>query len=391
MKLSLHIFLPEFQAPEIEEMKFSFEFCRRVTLEMCQDCKDVMWHYYDPERTIGEFINQIRGSGVLIITDPELAFSSLWIKRLLSLSDNPYQAIGPVYNDSQYKIQIANLQHRYHTVSTYIEICELLAQQVGHQYIETEMLDPACIWFCSSLIENIHPNVFIKDIHTQIQGKKAVDPGSFVHRFGDYYHADRVDLIELIPENVGKVLDVGCAFGGYGKKLKQLRPEIKVFGVELNPLMAASARKYYDEVFNCSIEKIQFPNKFDLINCGDIIEHLYDPWNMLKRFNNLLNTGGYLVVSVPNVGHWSIAMDLVNGRFDYIPVGLQCISHIRWFTEESLKRAIKEAGFRIDVFNRATDIPTPKGKRFMDEMKKIRIGNDESLMTHEFIVRAVKV
>ncbi|MBE9573406.1 MAG: methyltransferase domain-containing protein, partial [Proteobacteria bacterium] len=120
------------------------------------------------------------------------------------------------------------------------------------------------------------------------------------------------------------------------KTIKQIRPEILLTGVELNPIMAESARPYYDELITCPIENARLATEFDLINCGDIIEHLQDPWSMLKRLHGLLRNNGYLIMSIPNVGHWSIAKELLKGNFQYVPLGLLCIAHLRWFSESSI-------------------------------------------------------
>jgi len=161
-------------------------------------------------------------------------------------------------------------------------------------------------------------------------------------------------------------------------------------GIEMNSAMAAQASQHYNMIYSDKIEDVEFNKTFDHINCGDIIEHLYDPWTMLKRFYTLLNENGSLVISLPNAGHWTIVKDLTAGRFQYIPFGLLCITHIRWFTEENIREALTDAMFEIETFDREQVPPTPQGRAFIDILCNNGMGNRTSLLTNQFNIRAFK-
>ena len=111
---------------------------------------------------------------------------------------------------------------------------------------------------------------------------------------------------------------------------------------------------------------------------------------MLKRFHTLLVDGGYLVLSVPNIGHWSVVKALLKGQFQYIPLGLLCIGHLRWFTESSIREALTDAGFLIEIVENLQIPPTPKGEAFILRMCENGCGDKQSLKTNEFIIRSVK-
>ena len=104
----------------------------------------------------------------------------------------------------------------------------------------------------------------------------------------------------------------------------------------------------------------------------------------------MLNPKGYIVLSVPNAGHWAIVRDLIQGRFQYIPWGPQCITHIRWFTENDIIRALEDAGFSIDLIDRIQPPPTPVGNQFIQDMLDNGYGDREPLLTVEIIIRAQK-
>ena len=86
---------------------------------------------------------------------------------------------------------------------------------------------------------------------------------------------------------------------------------------------------------------------FDAVSFLDVLEHLTDPLVALKAARQLLTPDGVLLVSVPNVGHWPVVRDLMAGRFDYLPVGILCETHLRFFTADNLKELLESAGFAL--------------------------------------------
>jgi SAM-dependent methyltransferase len=85
-------------------------------------------------------------------------------------------------------------------------------------------------------------------------------------------------------------------------------------------------------VFRQRLGSAPLPRRYQAVSMLDVLEHLEDPLSGLLAARNALNPGGYLLLSIPNIGHWRIVADLLAGRFDYAPVGIQCITHLRFFT-----------------------------------------------------------
>lgn len=393
MKGDLDILWPRSEPLQIFETEFSFRFCRQVTKSLCMDAsRRIIWREYSPGDSVTDCLRNAASEMILVVTDPEIVIPAVSLERLIIALGNDRAASGPVFNLTDFPAQIANLPSYYINVSTFLEMSEALAGGTPSVSVTVENLDPACVLVRRSAIAQHLLHLDVKTWLASLSHKSlVVDKGALVHRFGDYYSGERDDLVSLVPPTVKKVLDVGCAQGGYGKRLKAARPEVEVIGLELNPIMAKTARTIYDEVIGARVEEIRLSTKFDLINCGDILEHLTDPWAVLQNLYDLLNPGGYLVLSVPNIGHWSVVMDLLEGRFEYIPVGLLCVSHVRWFTERSIRQALKEAGFQIDLFNRDRLPPTAKGEAFIQALCQLGYGSEESLRTNELVIRAVRV
>jgi SAM-dependent methyltransferase len=389
----LEIFWPKLTPPDIWEVQVSYGYCKNTSRRLCESIRGLIWRDYPIGWQIHQFLANSVSDFLLIVTDPETVLSDYAILSLENGISRGFGACGPVYNLSDYPEQQAQLPASYLNISSYVEIARNLSEKasISHQAIQS--LDPACVLYrrdyFESLLQSDGGNKS-PQLLAATMPSAGIAPGALVHRFAHYYDWGREELVDLVPPKVNRVLDIGCAKGGYGKHLKLVRPDIWIVGVELNPIMADSAKNCYDEIITRPIEKVQIKEQFDLVNCGDILEHLENPWRMLERIYHLLNDGGYLVLSIPNAGHWTVIKDLLKGGFEYIPFGLLCISHLRWFTESSIRQALADAGFRIDIISRQQLAPTPEGKKFISMMCESGYGSEESLMTNEIIIRAMK-
>jgi 2-polyprenyl-3-methyl-5-hydroxy-6-metoxy-1,4-benzoquinol methylase len=165
----------------------------------------------------------------------------------------------------------------------------------------------------------------------------------------EYYNAMRTDMVPLLPDPLGRVLDVGCGTGLTGELLRPRRPS-RLVGIEINPDVARSAMRTYDEVLVGRAEELlgELDEPFDTILCYDVLEHLVDPWEVLAQLARISVPGGRLHVSVPNARHISLLVDIVlRGTFGYEPHGHRDDTHLRWFTPRDIECAIEQAGFEV--------------------------------------------
>jgi SAM-dependent methyltransferase len=145
-----------------------------------------------------------------------------------------------------------------------------------------------------------------------------------------------------------RVLDVGCDTGRFGEALRTRKSAV-VDGIERNALAAAQARKRLHEVWERSIEEPQAFDglgPYDAVLFLDVLEHLFDPWQVLKEAVRVLRPGGAVHAVVPNVAHVSVVRRLAQGRFDYEDFGTMDRTHVRWFTRESIRNCFTGAGAR---------------------------------------------
>jgi SAM-dependent methyltransferase len=155
------------------------------------------------------------------------------------------------------------------------------------------------------------------------------------------------DLLNRIPLDAKLVLDVGCGAGGLAAAFKRRNPATRFLGIEPDEALATAAAAHCDEVLRLDIETTAppvAPGTLDAMVFGDVLEHLRDPWGVLKRDAHLLAEEGVLLVCVPNVEHWSFAARLLAGKWRYEKTGLFDQTHLRWFTRGSMKAALEQAG-----------------------------------------------
>lgn len=166
----------------------------------------------------------------------------------------------------------------------------------------------------------------------------------------EYYSFQRPEMMPFLPNHYTHVIDVGC---GEGRFLALLNADAERWGVEPNEIAAEKAEALGFKVLNARYEDCEnlIPNAyFDLVTCNDVIEHLIDHDYFLFSIGNKLKDGGVLVGSVPNMRYYKILINLLlHSDFRYEPIGVMDVTHLRWFTERSLRRSLTNSGFTVEM------------------------------------------
>jgi SAM-dependent methyltransferase len=177
------------------------------------------------------------------------------------------------------------------------------------------------------------------------------------HEFIDYYGEVRSDILPFMPPEAREVLEVGCGRGVTGRLLQE-RLGCRVTGVELNPIVAREAARHLHRVVQGDVQTLDLEGRYDVVIALELVEHLMDSERFLARVRELLAPGGRAIFSIPNVGHWSIVDDLLAGRWDYLPIGLLCYTHYRFFTRRSLADWLRRSGIeRFEIIPQRTELP----------------------------------
>lgn len=165
----------------------------------------------------------------------------------------------------------------------------------------------------------------------------------------DYYECSRPEVQALVNPASRTILDVGCASGTLGAQVKEALGA-EVWGVEIVEDIARQAEERLDRVLTGSIEDVLplLPDQyFDTVIFADVLEHLADPYSVVKRIKSKLSRNGEIVASIPNVRHWSVVKDLLEGRWDYQDAGILDRTHLRFFTRKSVIELFLDAGYSI--------------------------------------------
>jgi SAM-dependent methyltransferase len=210
-------------------------------------------------------------------------------------------------------------------------------------------------------------------------------PGAYAHDFSSYHQGRREEVISLVPVAASCVLDVGGGEGGFLEALKAARAcETHLAEFSETACLAASSR--VDRVWPGDFMRSEFDKKFDCITFLDVLEHTEWPAQWLVRARQLLRTDGCVIASIPNVGHWSVVADLLEGRWDYAPAGIHCITHLRFFTKVGVEQLMAEAGYEI-VTIEATRSEIPEWFN-LPEIGGRLVVDREALATYSFLILA---
>ena len=188
--------------------------------------------------------------------------------------------------------------------------------------------------------------------------------------------SDRNEMIRFVTNTPRTSLEVGCREAMHSKLLKQTFPSLKeTWGIEpdSDEYVIKQAKLNLDYFINDYLTadtKGLSKKYFDVIIFNDVLEHMYDPWKVLIMTKELLTEEGIIVVSLPNIRHRSVLIDLIfKDKFQYRDQGILDVTHIRFFTETSMKKMLDDCGYEVLKIENTVDY---KNKPFKKVLKKIR-------------------
>ncbi len=168
----------------------------------------------------------------------------------------------------------------------------------------------------------------------------------------NYFTNARADFVRLLPRDPdARVLEIGCGNGATGALALARGRAGRYVGVELMESYANAARDVLSEVRVGDVERMEFdwqPAEFDALILSEVLEHLVEPAQLLRRLSRFVRPGGLVLASSPNIAHWKVLRELVKGRFDLADQGVFDRTHLRWFTPATFAAMFEVAGFRIE-------------------------------------------
>lgn len=182
-----------------------------------------------------------------------------------------------------------------------------------------------------------------------------------------YYLNERSEVAAFLPAETASLrfLEIGCGAGNFRKNLGVHQ---EYWGVEPQADAAALAQRALDRVLIGTFQDVyqQLPDRyFDCVICADVIEHMADEDRFLQTIKGKMTEGSSLVGSIPNVRYLSNLFRLVVLKdWKYTEAGILDRTHLRFFTERSLRRTFDRNRYRIDKFSginrRGVSFRTPR-------------------------------
>lgn len=190
-----------------------------------------------------------------------------------------------------------------------------------------------------------------------------------------------------------QVLDLGAADGSVASVLQTMG--CRVWAVERDANAARAAEQWCEAVHVGDLERDDWcqvfgDQRFDVILMLDVLEHLTDPSRVLRQARDLLAPGGWAVISLPNVTHISLRLELLSGRFVYREAGLLDRTHLRFFDADGVQTLLEESGWEAFDTERVvkrlgeTEIDVEQPDREVLQ----RIEADPEAYTYQFVVSA---
>lgn len=212
----------------------------------------------------------------------------------------------------------------------------------------------------------------------------------YSNKITEYYSSIRYEIEELLPDFSKNVLDIGCGDGSTLNWLKSNNKCKNIYGVEISDASCLKAKKILNDVVNVNVEDDVdlFPGKvFDLILILDTLEHLVNPWNFLKKIKSKLSDNGSIVISIPNVRHYSIIINLfIKGEWEYEESGILDNTHLRFFTKKSLFKIFEKSDLKIIQVKKYPIDFNGKAKIF----NSLSLGLFSDFLTQQYMFRLKK-
>jgi len=169
-----------------------------------------------------------------------------------------------------------------------------------------------------------------------------------VFQFGD---STAATVIRYVTQG-SRVLEIGAGSGAISRHLVKSK-KCKLTAVEINPTSVKKLKKICNSVHSLDLDDNAWPlhlaqeGKFDHVIAADVLEHLYDPWTVLKGMKSLLSDRGSVILSLPHASHSGVLAALYLGEFEFREKGLLDKTHIRFFGYKNVEALYASAGLKI--------------------------------------------
>lgn len=167
------------------------------------------------------------------------------------------------------------------------------------------------------------------------------------------YHAHiRSDVLPFVPKNGGNLLDLGGGIGATALAAKEMGLADRVGVIDLVEPLTGLDFSYRGDLNDLDFlaDICNREGRFRTILCLDILEHLVDPWAVVSQLHKMIEPGGVIVASIPNVRHISVVAPLLlKSAWELQDEGVLDRTHLRFFTEATAIELMVHSGLELEL------------------------------------------
>ncbi|MGE3279216.1 MAG: glycoside hydrolase family 99-like domain-containing protein, partial [Candidatus Altimarinota bacterium] len=199
-------------------------------------------------------------------------------------------------------------------------------------------------------------------------------------------------IFHLVKEG-SRVIDFGCSSGYLAKELLE-KKKCRVTGVDIHAEDLEVAQQFCEQTFVADLDGDDWLGKiqgtYDYVVFADVLEHLKYPLKVLERVKTFLAPGGRILISIPNIAHASIRLELLQGSFEYEQFGILDDTHLKYWTKDSFLRMANKLGLfaeHVDMVQK--DIPRNVLEKYTNEESLIQKLREPDALAYQYIFALV--
>lgn len=206
-----------------------------------------------------------------------------------------------------------------------------------------------------------------------------------------YHDLIRDDAFPLIPRGGGTLLDVGGGIGATAARARDLgyidragvvdrvSQNVTSIGLDFRHAGDLEDPDFLDDV-------IAAEGPFECILCLDVLEHLRDPWGIVRQLHDALVPGGVIVASIPNVRNYRVLLPLLfRNRWTLEDAGVLDRTHLRFFVRSSAVDLMTSSGLSLEQVR-----AKPSGGRAVRLFRMATLGQLNSFTDLQYLIRVRK-